>query len=296
MQDDLGFNTVISNKPDSRYVILSPYRCKVFFPSGEWGLFGRGGGVDALRGLQFFPAKDTSRPGIIIGNFCEFASSFIFALGGEHHNEHVINGVFPFFPIARGVEAGQENTRFYQTKSSEPITLGSNVIVSNNVTILSGINIGDGAVIGAGSVVTKDVPPYAIVAGNPARLIRYRVPEECIDDLLKIGWWNWATSFLAGHLKSMHALCAREFIDYCRDLKPIPPVHAEGLLCFQLNIPTPGHRILQFQGVEINGRAIGLHRMPPKILEYIGQMNAPAGATISTHPMLFSFLEEAGVA
>lgn len=57
--------------------------------------------------------------------------------------------------------------------------------------ILSGVTIGDGAVIGCSAVVTSNVPPYAIVSGNPARLIRFRFTKEQIEDMLKINWWNW---------------------------------------------------------------------------------------------------------
>ena len=68
--------------------------------------------------------------------------------------------------------------------------IGNDVWIGNNVTIRAGLNIGTGAVIGMGSVVTKDVPPYAIVAGNPARIIRYRFDEATIAQLLSSKWWD----------------------------------------------------------------------------------------------------------
>ena len=69
--------------------------------------------------------------------------------------------------------------------------IGNDVWIGCNVVIKSGVNVGDGAVIGGGSVCLKDVPPYAIVAGNPAKLIRYRIDERSIERLQKIQWWNW---------------------------------------------------------------------------------------------------------
>jgi acetyltransferase-like isoleucine patch superfamily enzyme len=80
----------------------------------------------------------------------------------------------------------------------EQVTIGSDVWMGHNVNVLPGVNVGDGAVIAAGAVVTKDVPPYAIVAGVPATIRRYRFPEETIARLLNVRWWEFELSELSG--------------------------------------------------------------------------------------------------
>ena len=76
-------------------------------------------------------------------------------------------------------------------KSNGDVIIGNDVWIGNNVTILSGITIGDGAVIGCNSHVVKDIEPYSIYGGNPAKLIKLRFTQEQINKLLKIKWWNW---------------------------------------------------------------------------------------------------------
>ena len=87
-----------------------------------------------------------------------------------------------------------EIQEFKVCKSGESVIIGNDVWIGNNVTILGGVEIGDGAIIGAGSVVTKNIPPFSIFAGVPARLIKNRFDDETIKKLLEIKWWNWEIS------------------------------------------------------------------------------------------------------
>jgi len=85
---------------------------------------------------------------------------------------------------------------FTKTKSDFSITIGSDVWIGDNVTILPNVIISHGAVIGAGSIVTKNVKPFSIVAGNPAKEIRKRFSDNTIEDLLRLEWWTWDSSII----------------------------------------------------------------------------------------------------
>jgi acetyltransferase-like isoleucine patch superfamily enzyme len=80
----------------------------------------------------------------------------------------------------------------FRRSTKEAVLIGNDVWIGNNVVVLSGVNIGDGAVIGAGAVVTKDVPPYAIAVGAPARVIKYRFSDNVIEQFLSDKWWEWS--------------------------------------------------------------------------------------------------------
>lgn len=122
-----------------------------------------------------------------IGRFCSIAPRVTLVLVADHRSDWVTT--FPFSELWRGAEAFQGHPA---TKGD--IVIGNDVWIGYGAFILSGVTIGDGAVIGAASVVTGDVAPYSIVAGNPARHVRYRFPEATIAALERIAWWDWSES------------------------------------------------------------------------------------------------------
>lgn len=98
---------------------------------------------------------------------------------------------FPYLEERRLKGCRYELKKFLATR---PVKIGNDVWIGNNVVVMDGVVVGDGAIIGAGAVVTKDVPPYAIVGGVPAKLIKWRFPEETRKQLLRLKWWTYSDS------------------------------------------------------------------------------------------------------
>ena len=132
-----------------------------------------------------------------IGAFCSFAEGARILLGGEHRTAWVTT--YPF-PVLWRHAAGNISGHPY-TKGD--VVIGNDVWIGTEAIIMSGVQIGDGAVIGARTVVTKDIPSYAIVAGNPARIIRYRFSPDQIEKLLQLCWWNWSDSEIERQLPTL---------------------------------------------------------------------------------------------
>jgi acetyltransferase-like isoleucine patch superfamily enzyme len=122
-----------------------------------------------------------------IGKFCSIGPGFCCGCGTPP-----VDGVSnsPMF-YSTLKQNGTSLSGMNKVQDRKPVTIGNDVFIGMNVTILDGVTVGDGAVIGAGCVVSKDVPPYAIVVGCPMRILRFRFPEETIQKLMEIAWWNW---------------------------------------------------------------------------------------------------------
>jgi acetyltransferase-like isoleucine patch superfamily enzyme len=124
---------------------------------------------------------------LVIGNFCSIAQNVNIYLGGNHRKDWVTT--YPFGHIHRSPFNIYNGAGHPATNGD--VIIGNDVWISNDVTIMSGVTIGDGAIIANNSHVVKNVEPYSLVGGNPAKLIKYRFSEEQIEKLLQIKWWNW---------------------------------------------------------------------------------------------------------
>lgn len=135
---------------------------------------------------------------ITIGRFCSIADEVAAVMVG-HRADWASTYPFPMvcdsWPEAQGI-AGHP-------QCLGDLTIGHDVWIGFRAVLLGGVTVGHGAVVGAGAVVTRDVPPYAVVAGNPARVLRQRFCEEDVAFLLDLAWWDWPESKLKRHVRAL---------------------------------------------------------------------------------------------
>jgi virginiamycin A acetyltransferase len=141
---------------------------------------------------------------LIIGKFCQIASGSTFIMNGANHLQDAIS-TFPFAIFGEDWKDAMAG-KTYPTKGDTII--GNDVWIEYDATIMPGVKIGDGAIIGSKSIVTKDVEPYSIFGGNPAKLIRKRFSDSKIAELLDLKWWNWTVEEITANL---HKLTKRGF-------------------------------------------------------------------------------------
>ena len=148
--------------------------------------------------------RDSNKPHLMVGRFCSLAGELTFIVGRNHAYDIV--STYPFHAPDFGfIEIDTIDRNKFQ------IVIGNDVWIGSGATVMGGVRIGNGAVIGAKAVVAKDVPPYAIVGGNPARVIKYRHPADVIAKLQTIRWWNWNEDKIRAEIADFYDI--NQFLD-----------------------------------------------------------------------------------
>ena len=151
---------------------------------------------------------------LTIGRYCSIADKVEILLGGDHRLDWVSTFPFAAFPE---VWPSAEDGGYHASRGD--VTIGHDVWLGSGVMILSGVTIGHGAAVAARAVVTKDVPPYAIVGGNPARVIRSRFDPATVAALLDIAWWNLPDADVRRLIPLLQSSSVQELIDAVRALR-----------------------------------------------------------------------------
>ncbi|MDO6965413.1 CatB-related O-acetyltransferase [Rhizobium alvei] len=183
--------------PDRIYPITledgTPYRETIFLrnavkhpriEAGEYSYFSHARPLEETASLLAPYLYPTSREKLVIGRFSQIGRGAFFITSSANHPMEGFT-TYPFRILRL------DNPEGYPDLPSRDTIVGHDVWIGHNATIMPGVTIGHGAIIAAQSVVTRNVPPYAVVGGNPAQLIRMRFEPHIVDKLLAIAWWDW---------------------------------------------------------------------------------------------------------
>lgn len=158
--------------------------------------------------IRLFDNDDTTR--LHIGRYSSIAAGVNILLGGNHPTDRLTT-----FPIREKLALPGAGTDGFPSSKGD-VVIGNDVWIGFGATVVSGVHIGDGAIIGAGSVIVGDVEPFAIVAGNPARVVRRRFDDDVITRLQALQWWDWDDHLVAERVAD---LCGEDAVDALRRLE-----------------------------------------------------------------------------
>ncbi len=159
--------------------------------------------TEVILGDYSYVCNDSQAISATIGKFVSIAAmtrinpgNHPMARASQHH----------FLYRAAQFDLGEDDPAFFEWRRSSPVTIGHDVWIGHGAIVLPGVSVGDGAVLAAGAVVSRDVAPYTIVGGVPARPIRVRFPDDAVAALLRIRWWDWSHDQLRMALPDFRAL------------------------------------------------------------------------------------------
>ncbi|HEY1520084.1 MAG TPA: CatB-related O-acetyltransferase [Solirubrobacteraceae bacterium] len=181
-----------------RVVLLKPLITSPLIEVGDYSYYD-----DPEHALEFQTRNVTHHYGpdrLIIGSFCAIAAGATFIMNGANHR---MNGPSTYpFPIM-GPPWAEHIDLITDLPSRGDTKVGNDVWIGGNATIMPGVEIGHGAIISTAAVVTRDVPAYAIVGGNPATLIKRRYSDDNVRALIEIAWWDWPIDVITKHLRTI---------------------------------------------------------------------------------------------
>jgi len=178
---------------------------------GAWTSVGpRTSMAETVFGDYSYVVNDSSIIYSEIGKFCSIAAHTRIN-PGNHPMERPALHHFTYRSLSYQLGA-DDDAAFFDWRRAHKVTMGHDVWIGHGAVILPGVTIGTGAAVGAGAVVSKDVPAYAVVAGVPARTIRFRFDENTQQALLRIAWWDWSRDQLSAALPDFRNLGIQDFI------------------------------------------------------------------------------------
>ncbi len=167
--------------------------------------------LDVVMGDYSYVVNDAQITYTTIGKFCSIAA--MTRINPGNHPMHRATQAHFTYRASAYFPGEADEAEFFAWRKSFPVHIGHDVWIGHGAIVLPGRSIGTGAVIAAGAVVTKDVPAYTIVGGNPARAIKPRFPEGVADRLMRLAWWDWDHEALRAALPDFRKLAIEDFLE-----------------------------------------------------------------------------------
>ena len=168
---------------------------------GDFTYYDAPGGPDKFAETCVLHHYDFIGDRLIIGRFCAIAEGARFIMNGANHTMAGFS-TYPFNIFGHGWEKSFDDAAWRKELRGDTV-IGNDVWIGMEAIVMPGVTIGDGAIVGARAVVTGNVPPYAVVAGNPARVVRMRFDKQTVRRLLAVAWWDWPVDRISRNLDAI---------------------------------------------------------------------------------------------